>query len=113
MAVFKTAAFVRSATLPRAIVPAVAGSRQLLPTRTEPQHRLRRLHGLPHHGQEVRAELVQVDLGPQARVVVLTGSGFDATTTVALVAANGVAYAANQVSIDLPTEITATFAAGA
>ena len=42
----------------------------------------------------------------------LTGTGFDQTTSVALVAANGTTYPANKISIDLPTQITATFAAG-
>ena len=42
----------------------------------------------------------------------LTGSGFDQATTVELVAASGTVYPASTTSIDLPTQITATFAAG-
>src|SRR5262249_37894071 len=43
----------------------------------------------------------------------LTGAGFDRTTTVSLVASGGTTYAATTVSVDLPTQITATFQAGA
>jgi YD repeat-containing protein len=42
----------------------------------------------------------------------LTGSGFDPLTTVSLIAADGTVYPAATTSIDLPTQITATFAAG-
>ena len=42
----------------------------------------------------------------------LTGWGFDQATSVALVAADGTVYPASTTSIDLPTQITATFAAG-
>jgi RHS repeat-associated protein len=42
----------------------------------------------------------------------LTGSGFDALTTVTLVAANNSIVAATTTHIDLNTQITATFAAG-
>ena len=45
-------------------------------------------------------------------VLTLTGAGFDATTTVSLVAANGTTYQANQVQLDLPTQLSATFTAG-
>ena len=41
----------------------------------------------------------------------LTGSGFDQTTSVDLVGTNGTVYPATSSSIDLPTQITATFAA--
>jgi YD repeat-containing protein len=42
----------------------------------------------------------------------LTGSGFDQTTSVDLIATNGTAYPASKASIDLPTQITVTFDAG-
>ncbi len=45
-------------------------------------------------------------------VLTLQGSGFDQTTTVDLVGADGTLYPATSTSIDLPTQITATFAAG-
>ena len=45
-------------------------------------------------------------------VLTLTGAGFDSTAQVELVAGSGTAYPATRVSIDLPTQITATFAAG-
>jgi YD repeat-containing protein len=45
-------------------------------------------------------------------VLTLTGAGFDSTTTVSLVAGNGTTYQANQVQLDLPTQLTATFTAG-
>jgi len=45
-------------------------------------------------------------------VLTLSGAGFDSTAQVELVAESGTAYPATQVSIDLPTQITATFAAG-
>src|SRR5262249_38863307 len=43
----------------------------------------------------------------------LTGAGFDPTTTVSLVAGTGTTYTAATVSVDLPTQLTATFRAGA
>jgi RHS repeat-associated protein len=46
-------------------------------------------------------------------VLTLTGAGFDPTTTVILVAGDGTQYPAATVSVDLPTQITATFRAGA
>jgi RHS repeat-associated protein len=46
-------------------------------------------------------------------VVTLAGAGFDSTTNVSLVAAGGATYAASQVQLDLPTQLSATFAAGA
>jgi len=43
----------------------------------------------------------------------LTGAGFDRTTRVSLVASDGTTYDASAVAVDLPTQITATFRAGA
>jgi RHS repeat-associated protein len=45
-------------------------------------------------------------------LLTLAGAGFDSTTTVSLVAADGTTYPANQVQLDLPTQLTATFTAG-
>jgi RHS repeat-associated protein len=45
-------------------------------------------------------------------VLTLTGAGFDATTTVSLVAGNGTTYRGNQVQLDFPTQVSATFTAG-
>jgi RHS repeat-associated protein len=45
-------------------------------------------------------------------VLTLTGAGFDRSTVVELVDSGGTVYAAGSVSIDLPTQVTATFAAG-
>ncbi len=45
-------------------------------------------------------------------VLTLTGAGFDQTTSVELVGASDIAFAPTSTSIDLPTQITATFAAG-
>jgi hypothetical protein len=45
-------------------------------------------------------------------VLTLTGAGFDQTTQVQLTSADGQAYPAASISIDSPTKITATFAAG-
>ncbi len=42
----------------------------------------------------------------------LTGAGFDPATTVSLNAADGTVYPAGRVQLDLPTQLTATFAAG-
>ena len=42
----------------------------------------------------------------------LTGAGFDPATTVSLEAADGTVYPAGRVQLDLPTQLTATFAAG-
>ena len=46
-------------------------------------------------------------------VLTLTGAGFDATTTVELVAPDDTAYAADLVELDSFTQMTVTFAAGA
>jgi RHS repeat-associated protein len=45
-------------------------------------------------------------------LLTLTGAGFDATTTVDLVAADGKAYPASSVDLASPTSLTATFSAG-
>jgi RHS repeat-associated protein len=45
-------------------------------------------------------------------VLTLTGAGFDRTTVAELVESAGTAYPAGTVSIDLPAQLTATFAAG-
>ena len=45
-------------------------------------------------------------------VLTLTGAGFDSTTTVSLMAAGGTTYQANQMQLDLPTQLSATFTAG-
>jgi YD repeat-containing protein len=42
----------------------------------------------------------------------LPGAGFDTGTTVSLVGSDGVAHSATTVGIDLPTQVTAVFAAG-
>jgi RHS repeat-associated protein len=42
----------------------------------------------------------------------LTGAGFDATTTVALVASMGTTFPADTVNVESPTSLTATFRAG-
>jgi RHS repeat-associated protein len=42
----------------------------------------------------------------------LTGLGFDSTATVSLVSSGNTVYPASKVSLDLPTQLTATFAAG-
>jgi RHS repeat-associated protein len=47
-----------------------------------------------------------------AAILTLTSSGFDPLTTVSLIAADGTVHPATTTSIDLPTRITATFAAG-
>jgi len=47
-----------------------------------------------------------------ASSLMVTGAGFDGTTTVALVEADGTAHSANAVSVDSFSQITATFAAG-
>lgn len=46
------------------------------------------------------------------QVLTLTGLGFDSTATVSLVSATNTVYPATTSSVDLPTQITATFAAG-
>jgi RHS repeat-associated protein len=46
-------------------------------------------------------------------ILTLTGAGFDATTTVSLVAGDGKAYTADSVDLASPTSLTATFHAGA
>src|SRR5207302_2121675 len=48
-----------------------------------------------------------------AATLTLTGAGFTSTSTVSLVAGNGNAYAASTVRFDSPTQLRATFAAGA
>src|SRR5262249_31726174 len=42
----------------------------------------------------------------------LSGLGFYQTTSVSLLASNGASYAAAAVQVNLPTQVTATFAAG-
>jgi RHS repeat-associated protein len=48
-----------------------------------------------------------------ASSLILSGLGFDSTAAVSLVAAGGTSYPATTTSVNLPTQITATFAAGA
>src|SRR5262249_35634294 len=45
-------------------------------------------------------------------ILTLTGAGFDRTTSVSLVASSGATYPASQVELDLPTQLSTTFAAG-
>src|SRR5262249_40371802 len=45
-------------------------------------------------------------------ILTLTGAGFDRTTVVELVDSGGTAFPAGSVALDLPTQLTATFAAG-
>ena len=47
------------------------------------------------------------------QILTLTGAGFDATTTVTLKSTSGTVYKSSQVELDLPTQLTATFNAGA
>ena len=47
-----------------------------------------------------------------ATTMTISGAGFNSGSSVSLVAGNGKAYAATSSSTDLPTQITATFAAG-
>ncbi len=46
-------------------------------------------------------------------VLTLSGAGFDSSTTVSLKSAGGTVFKAKQTQLDLPTELTATFSAGA
>ncbi len=46
-----------------------------------------------------------------ATTLTLSGSGFDDSTTVSLVSSGGTTYSASSVQEDLPTQLTATFAA--
>jgi RHS repeat-associated protein len=48
----------------------------------------------------------------QDATIFLNGAGFDDTTTINLIAADGTKFAANQVQVDSPTQLSATFAAG-
>ena len=47
-----------------------------------------------------------------ATTITLTGAGFDTTTAVSLVAGGGASFTPTSFTIDSPTQITATFAAG-
>ncbi|MDB5388504.1 MAG: repeat protein, partial [Planctomycetaceae bacterium] len=47
------------------------------------------------------------------QVLTLTGVGFDNTTAVSLISSNNVVFNANSVRLDQPTQVTATFNAGA